>query len=120
MAIGRGDEGIFAVIEGIIAGIGEKASALGRAVADGLGNHGGGASHESSGSGFSLGSLLGFGGDKAEPQISAPQRQPEMQIAAPAKQICRFEVGMDELGTFAPPAVGNAARSAGMGMGNVA
>ena len=114
--IGQRNEGIFAIIEGIIAGVGEKLGGAARAVGDALGGSGGGESSSLGGGLFSSLKESLFGGADA-PAIAAPSREPSVAINTPAPSLDRFEVSMSELGTFAPPAVGmGAARGQGAGM----
>lgn len=118
MAIGKGDEGIFAVLEGIIVGIGEKIGAAAAAVGDAMGGAGGG-----TGIGASIGGAFSSFGDwvsgglSESRSIQAPVQEiaPQLTIQGPVQD--HHYVDMEEYGRFPPPAVGAiAARSTGVDM----
>lgn len=95
----------------------EGPAMVGRAIGNAVGalTGAGEAGKEASGGFFAgMKEALGFG-DNA-PAALVQDNTPSMAIQTPAPSMDRFTVGMDELGTFAPPMVGNAARSADMGM----
>ena len=115
--VGQRNEGIFTILENVVAGIGEKLSAVGNHI---FGSSAAGAGQEAGSIFGGVGEFVGglFGGNKGA-EVSAPAQAPQMAIQAPTKSITQFDVPMDHLGGFSAPQVGTGSvRSNGMNMGS--
>lgn len=57
-----------------------------------------------------------FGGREAPVHERAVERAPAVEVAAPAPSLGKYEVSMNELGSFAPPTFNGGGMSQGTGM----
>jgi hypothetical protein len=117
MRLSQYPEGIFTVLNGIVAGVGEKVGGLWNGITEGLGSSASAGASEPGVLGAMMDRMkdaMGFG-EKTAPVIAAsPVREPELGLTGPTTK--ENNVSMAELGTFVPSAVPMNVSRASMGM----
>jgi hypothetical protein len=98
-------KGILEIAFDTCVGVVEKCGRGINNLAEGIGNIGGGNTLSDGGFLTNLKESIGFGDKSPAPQI-ATERTPAVEITAPAPSLDKYEVSMNELGSFAPPTFG--------------
>jgi hypothetical protein len=107
---------IFEIAFDACVGVVEKCGRGINNLAEGIGNIGGGNTLSDGGFLSNLKESIGLGDKPAGPQI-ATERTPAVEITAPTPSLGKYEVSMNELGSFAPPTFGGLnAPAAGRGV----